>query len=128
MANDFSEDTTLEELVMLSGQDDPAAMLALANTALSAGRWAEGEFYAIQSARTSGSPEPLWHVGLQRQQSSRNPFQDRISASWFLSAYLEGYLGAAIYVEAYFRVMDESDQIWSVARAQEILADLNNQG
>ncbi len=124
----YSKSTTLEEIVALVGGGDPAAMLALANTAYSARRWAEGDYYAIKSARMAGSSEPILHGALQRQRQSLDPFNDRDVASWFLAAYLEGNLTAAMPVESYMRSLDIETQRWVVSNAYEIIAQLHEGG
>ncbi len=126
--NKYSKSTTLEEIVALAEGGDPAAMLALANTAYSARRWAEGDYYAIESARMAGSSEPILHGAVQRQRHSMDPFHDRDTASWFLAAYLEGNLSAAMPVEAYIRTLDIETQRWVVSNAYEIIAQLHEGG
>ena len=121
-------DETVEELVALVQQGDPAAMLALANRAWAAGRWSEGDVYAVEAVRIAGSTEPILHGGSQRLRRSPMAYEDRDGASWFLAAYLEGNLAAAMQVEAYFRAMSVEDQLWALNRAYEIINEINQGG
>ncbi|MCF6226212.1 MAG: hypothetical protein L3J22_07940 [Xanthomonadales bacterium] len=131
--NKFSNNTSIEEIVALAQKGDPSAMLALANVAYSARRWAEGDYYAIEATRISGSSEPILHGALRRREhAGQDPFLDQFldnnMASWFLAAYLQGNLTAAQPVEAYFRMAEIEDQVWVVNRAHEIIALINQGG
>jgi len=119
---------TVEELVALAQSNDPNAMLALANRAWSAGLWEEGDVYAMDAARISGSSDPLLHGASQRLSQSPLGYQDRESAGWFLAAYLQGDLAAAVLVEAYFNFMSVEDQYWAVNYARGILDQVYNGG
>lgn len=119
---------TVEELVALAQNNDPSAMLALANRAWSAGLWEEGDVYAMYAARISGSSDPLLHGASQRLSQSPLGYRDRESASWFLAAYLQGNLAAAMLVEAYFSFMSVEDQYWAADRAGDLLDQIHNGG
>lgn len=126
--NEAYANKTAEELVELAEQNDPDALLALANRAWSAGLWEEGDVYAMEAARNNGSSDPILHGASQRLSQSPLGYADRDGASWFLAAYLQGNMASAVIVEGYFRFLSEEDQYWAVNRAYEIINQTHGGG